>query len=89
MDHRIKNNLSLENEIVAKLLELGEVHFSFEAKQMLDIFKVFCEKYSSQLKSGKTYSDIMIETGDAEFNKQYIASITALRDYISNLYRKM
>lgn len=89
VDHRIKNNLSLENEIVAKLLELGEVHFSFEAKQMLDIFKVFCEKYSSQLKSGKTYSDIMIETGDAEFNKQYIASTTALRDYISNLYRKM
>lgn len=89
VDHRLKNNMSIGNEVIAGYLESGEVYFSFEAKQMLDMFKVFCEKYSSQLNSGKTYSDIMTENCDSEFNRQYIASETALRDYISNLYRKM
>ncbi len=88
-NYLVRNTLCIEDEYISSLLSSGEVYFSFEAKQMLDILRVLQEKYSGQSRIGKTYMDIMTEFGDSNINKQYLSAVIALKDYISNLYRKM
>lgn len=82
----------IENESILKLLEDGEVYYSFEAKQLLDICKGFLEFLKGIDKNevkGKTFEDIRQEADNNNLNKQYLNALTNLKDYVSSLYRKL
>lgn len=87
---RLENKLAFANEFVSGLLENGEVAFSFEAKQLLDIVKTCYEKKPEGYNMvGKTFGDLRVELDNDDIIKQYLTATIALGDYINTLYRKM
>ena len=91
-DYRLANRLSISNKFIAEELENGEVQFSFEAKQVLDICKGFLEyveKLPDHVFTGKSFEDIRKEADNEELNKQYLFAINGIKDFIVGLYRKM
>lgn len=89
---RLENKLSIYSDIVSELLEKGEVYFSFESKQLLDICKGFLDFLSNEENSslvGKTFEEVRKESNNEELNRQYMFALNSLKDYVSTLYRKM
>lgn len=91
-DYRLANRISISNKFIAEELGNGEVQFSFEAKQVLDICKGFLEYVKGmqeQVFTGGTFEDIRKEADNEELNKQYLFAINGIKDFIVGLYRKM
>ena len=88
--YRLENRLAYGSEFVSGMLEKGEVLFSFEAKQLLDIVKTCYEKKPEGYNLvGKTFGDLRVELDNDSIIKQYLTATIALGDYINTLYRKM
>lgn len=91
--YRVNNRFDIEtSEIVEKLLEKGEVYFSFEAKELLTICKGFLNYLKNDLKQtviGLTFKDVRLEADYPDLNEAYITALTNLKDYIKTLYRKI
>ena len=71
------------------MLENGEVLFSFESKQLLDVFKSFIGYAKENGLQGKSLKDINAVMSNEYLSKQYLTAINSLKDFISTLYRKM
>lgn len=88
--YRLDNKLDYSTDLVKNLLESGEVLFSFEAKQLLDIVKTCYEKKPEGYNSvGKTFGDLRVALDNDNIIKQYLTANVSLSDFINTLYRKM
>lgn len=87
--YRLGNKLFIENEYIQDMLENGEVLFSFESKQLLDVFKSFIGYAKENGLQGKSLKDINAVMSNEYLSKQYLTAINSLKDFISTLYRKM
>lgn len=89
---QISNALDVNSELISNLLERGEVFYSFEAKQLLEICKGFLEFLEKEVGStvkGKTFEEVRAEANHTELNNQYMIALNNLKDYVSTLYRKV
>lgn len=78
--------------LVESLLTKGEVHFSFESKELLSICKGFLDYLESEMNlssTGMTFGDVRKEANHEELNRSYLSALTNSMDYIKTLYRKM
>lgn len=78
--------------LVESLLAKGEVHFSFESKELLSICKGFLDYLETEMKlssTGMTFGDVRKEANHEDLNRSYLSALTNSMDYIKNLYRKM
>ena len=88
----VPNQLSVENSLIAKMLEDGEEYYSFESKQLLDIcrgFLSFLRENTTCEVDGLTFEEIREACEYPALNNQYLTAVTNLKDFISSLYRKM
>ena len=90
---RLVSNFDVEcSDIVDSLLEKGEIYFSVEAKELLNICKGFLDYLKNDMKQsivGLTFKDVRVEANHSDLNEAYITALTNLKDYIKTLYRKM
>lgn len=90
---RLESAFDVENsDLIADLLEKGEVYFSFEAKELLNTCKGFLDYLKNELKQsimGLSFEEIRVEANHPELNETYVTALTNLKDYIKTLYRKM
>lgn len=88
-----KNYFRYGSKLSKKLLEMGEVYFSFEAKELCSV----CEDIVSEAeKEGinfdahtMTVNSLRLQISNKDLNNRYLSALTALKDYVSSLYRKM
>lgn len=76
-----------DSELVKKLLSVGEVNFSPEAKELIDV----CKGFEDYIDNGGslTFKELREEVNHGELNRSYLSALVNLKDYISTLYRKM
>lgn len=89
---QISNAFDIKSELISNMLERGEVFYSFEAKQLLEIckgFLDFLEKEVGSTVKGKTFEEVRAEANHTELNNQYMIALNNLKDYVSTLYRKV
>lgn len=87
------NSFDIESsDLVKQLLEKGEVFFSYEAKELLDICKGFLDylrKEGIENTTGMTFEDIRKSSENSDLNSAYLSALRNLKDYIRVLYRKV
>lgn len=79
-----------ENSLVMDMLDRGDVYFSFEAKELMDLCKGFLDflEKEGSLDKGLSFYDVVKSYNNSDLNSQYLSAITCLKDYICTLYRK-
>lgn len=81
-------NVSKEGSFIQKFLEDGELHFSFEAKQLLTVCKGFLDYLGEDCKD-LTFEDVRKESDCADLNRAYTSALVDIKDYIRCLYKKI
>jgi hypothetical protein len=82
----IKNKFDLESPIVKSLLETAEVHFSFEAKELMSFCRCYYDAFDGD-RSLKTFGEIRDIIGDETLDKRYYNALRNLKKYISSTFR--
>lgn len=80
------------SDLVQELLSQGEIYYSFEAKELIDLCKGYSEflvKDCNESVSCKCFDDLRHEAGYSEFDSLYLSKVLNLCDYIKGLYREM
>lgn len=80
------------SDLVESLLKAGEVYYSFEAKELVDLCKGYSEflvKNCGENISCKCFNDLRLEADYAEFNSLYLSKVRNLCDYVKGLYKEM
>lgn len=74
--------------LVKQLLNRGEIYYSLESKEIIDLCKGYIEFLSSEGdESCKCFDDLRHEANYSEFNNLYLSKLRNLCDYIRNSYR--
>ena len=82
----------LGSPFIKKLLNEGEMYYSFEAKELLDVCKGFLSFLSEReggISSGLTFEEVRKEAEHDGLNSAYITALKNLEDNIRLLYRKV
>ena len=80
------------SDLVESLLKAGEVYYSFEANELVDLCKGYSEflvKNCGENISCKCFNDLRLEADYAEFNSLYLSKVRNLCDYVKGLYKEM
>lgn len=98
IDGKYINNFNDDSEIVQALMTRGEVYFSFEAKELIDLYN----KHKEELRSredllGENISGICttraclldLVSSDKDFTELYYEKVRNLCGYIKSLYKDM
>lgn len=72
-----------------KLLDDGEIYYSYESKELLSVCKSILESYSEKNRKGKTFAELLEGIENDGLSSAYITALTNLKSYIISLYRKM
>lgn len=83
-----RNKLAIYSNSMQDYMEKGEVLFSFEAKQLLDVTKSIYNLLGD-IDKNKPLKDLRVLLDRDDVNNQYLTALTSLKDYINTLYRKM
>lgn len=91
---RGKNNRFdvLNSHLMKKLLDEGEMYYTFEAKRLLDVCKGFLNFLSEReggIDEGLTFEDVRREADHDGLNSVYIEALRASEDNIRLMYRKV
>lgn len=85
----IKNKFDLvTSPIVKSLLDLAEVHFSFEAKELMS----FCKSYYEGFDRDRTlmsFMDVRSCVNNSDLDRLYYNALSNLKKYISATYREV
>ena len=85
----LKNKFDpFDSPIVKSLLDVAEVHFSFEAKELMS----FCRSYYDKLERDRSlmsFSEIRSNVNDEGLDKMYYNALSNLKKYISATYREV
>lgn len=79
------------SDLVEELLKRGEVYYSFEAKELIDL----CNGYSKFLINNSSdirclcFNDIRTDSEHAQFNSMYLSKIKNLCDYLRGSYKEV
>ena len=65
---------------------MAEVHFSFEAKELMSFCKSYIQRYNRD-RSLVTFNTIRKEIADDGLDKMYYNALVNLKKYISSTYR--
>lgn len=76
------------SEFIIKMLDEAEVHFSYEAKELMSVCKGFLDFCGDDVK-GKTFEDIREEANHDGLNNSYLLALAKLKEYICSMYRRM
>lgn len=76
------------SEFIKNELESAEVHFSYEAKELMSVCKGFLDFCGEDAK-GKTFETIRAESVHDGLNNAYLLAINKLKEYICSMYRRM
>lgn len=85
-DTIIKNRFDIDSPLVKQLLDMAEVHFSFEAKELMSFCKSYIQRYDRD-RSLVTFNTIRKEIADDGLDKMYYNALVNLKKYISSTYR--
>lgn len=77
-----------ESEFITKMLDAAEVHFSYEAKELMSVCKGFLDFFGEEVK-GKTFEQIREEANHDGLNTSYLMALAKLKEYICSMYRRM
>lgn len=69
-------------------LERAEVHFSYEAKELMSVCKGFLDFCGDDAKD-KSFEIIRVEANHDGLNTAYLLALTKLKEYISSMYRRV
>lgn len=77
--------------IANKMISEAEIHFSYEAKELMEICKGFLKflQDAGEAMNGKTFDVVRKECDDRDLNKTYLTALMRCKDYISTQYRRM
>ena len=85
----LKNKFDpFDSPIVKSLLDVAEVHFSFEAKELMS----FCRSYYDKLERDRSlmsFSEVRSNVNDEGLDKMYYNALSNLKKYISATYREV
>ena len=82
----IKNCFDLVNsELVKTLLSNGESYYTFEAKELIGVCKMYLEGVTDA--QNKSFEDIRLLKRDDNLDNMYRSSLRKLKEYISTTYR--
>lgn len=76
------------SDFIIKELEAAEVHFCFEAKELMTVCKGFLDYCGEEVK-GKTFEEIRVEANHDGLNTAYLTALSKLKEYICSAYRRM
>ena len=87
------NSFDIESsDLVKQMLEQGEVYFSYESKELLDICKGFLDYLKNEGiedTTGMTFEDVRRGSENEDLDSAYLSALRNLKDYIRVLYRKV
>ena len=69
-------------------LNSAEVHFSYEAKELMSVCKGFLDFCGADAKN-KTFEVIRLEADHDGLNSAYLLALSKLKEYICSMYRRM
>lgn len=80
-----------EGYIANGLINEAEIHFSYEAKELMEICRGFLKYLQDvgEAMNGKTFDVVRKECNDNDLNKAYLTALMRCKDYISTQYRRM
>lgn len=76
------------SDFIKNELEKAEVHFSYEAKELMSVCKGFLE-FCGDDAIDKTFEIIRVEANHDGLNNAYLLALSKLKEYISSMYRRM
>lgn len=76
------------SDFIKSILDTAEVHFSYEAKELMTVCKGFLDFFGEECK-GKTFEEIRVEADHDGLNNAYLLALTKLKEYICSMYRRM
>ena len=78
--------------MVTKLLDVGSVYFSYEAKELIQVCKglldYFKENFGEDL-TGRTFEEIRKEASNENLNRAYLNALSSCKEFVSSAYRQM
>lgn len=87
--HSIDSDFNVEeSDFAKKLIDEAEVHFSYEAKELMTVCKGFLDFCGDEAK-GKSFEDIRLEASHDGLNSAYLLALSKLKEYICSLYRRL
>lgn len=86
-----KNYFKYGSKLSKKLLEMGEVYFSFEAKELCSICDdIVKESTREGIKfdlNTSSINSLRLKISNKDLGERYLSALSSLKGYISNLYR--
>ena len=98
IDGKYISDFNDDSEIVQALMTRGEVYFSFEAKELIDLYNKYKEELSSREELlGENISGVCttraclldLVSSDKDFTELYFEKVRNLCGYIKSLYKDM
>lgn len=82
----------VSSKVVTKLLDVGSVYFSYEAKELIQVCKglldYFKENFGEDL-TGRTFEEIRKEASNENLNRAYLNALSSCKEFVSSAYRQM
>lgn len=81
-DFEYDSPYGLGSDLVKKLLDDGEVYFSYEAKELVSICKGFVEYLNEEA----SFSELRKSANNPDLNSAYVSALIGLKEYVRSLY---